>query len=150
MNSPSFFGEGFSVASLQARPSDLQGNDRVDINATGSVNGIVSVPDVSFVQDTLVDLPDNLIASEQLIANSCINRSEDGQGTLVETGGDGLAANPDLISASLLSTGTVQTISNASTQGAESSPQTANNSIEEPTGIYQLADGRLVMGQTCL
>ena len=140
LNTPAFFGEAFSVASLRARPDALQGNDRVDINATGSVDGAVSVPDVSFVENTLVDLPDSLIASEQLIASSCIARSADGRGTLVETGRDGIYVSPESVSAPSFSTGTVQS----------TATQATDRTIEEPHEVYQLADGRLFMGKPCL
>ena len=134
-----FFGNGFTSASLTADPSTLDGNDRVDVNATGGVDGEVVVPDVSFLENGLANLPDNLIVPDQLLANSCIARSTDGRGTLVETGRDGVYISPESVSAPSFSTGTVQSTALRTTDGT----------IEEPHEIYRLADGRLFMGKPC-
>ena len=142
LNTPGFFGNGFTAASLNANPATLQGNNRADINATGVVNGVVTAPNVNSLENSLTSLPDTLIAPDQLIASSCIARANDGQGALVTTGGDGLANSPDAALSVPLSTGAVQAI-------AERQPN-AEVLIDEPTGIYQLADGRLVMGKACL
>ena len=150
LRTPSFFGESFTSASLGADPDTLDGNGRADINATGSVNGIVTVPDVSFLENSLTSLSDTLVAPDTLIANSCIARTENGQGSLVATGGGGLASAPNSELSVPLSTGTVQAISTPTAISDEGPLQDTDISIEEPTGIYQLADGRLVMGQACL
>ena len=142
LNTPGFFGNGFTADSLSANPATLQGNNRADINATGVVNGVVTAPNVTSLENNLTSLPDTLIAPDQLIASSCIARADDGQGALVTTGGDGLANSPDTALSVPLSTGAVQAI-------AERQPN-AEVLIDEPTGIYQLADGRLVMGKACL
>lgn len=146
LNTPAFFGDGFTAASLNADPATLESNNRADINATGVVNGVVSVPDVNSVENGLASLPDTVIAPDQLIASSCIARSDDGQGTLVTTGGEGLANSPDAALATPLSTGTVQAIGSPT----EGRSQDTEVSLDEPTGVYQLADGRLVIGKACL
>lgn len=148
LETPGFFGENFSLATLGDDPDVLDGNERVDINATGSASGIVTVPDVSFLEDDLTSLPDTLVAADQLIANSCIARSVAGQGKLVETGSDGGVSSPNSTLVPSLSTGTVQTT--PAPTATEHSSQTTAFSIEEPTGVYELADGRLVIGQACL
>lgn len=150
LETPGFFGENFTRQSLEADPDTLDGNGRVDVNATGSVNGIVTVPDISFIENSIIDLPDNLIAPDQLISSSCIARSQDSQGTLVTTSRDGIVNNPNSVFPSSLATGTVQSIPMTETTEAEMFSQNSNVHIEEPTGIYKLADGRLVMGQACL
>lgn len=136
LKTKNFFGVGFEEASLFANPDDLDGNNQVDVNSNGSV----TLSSVGLLGNDLASLSDTLLIPDQLIASSCIARNEDGQGTLVETGSDGIANNPDSGLASSFSTGTVQ--SNLS--------QDANVFIEEPNEIYQLADGRLVMGKACL
>ena len=65
------------------------------------------------------------------------------------TGGGGIATSPSLSLAVPLSTGAVQAVPN-STAVLDKQPVSANEvSIAEPTEIYQLADGRLVMGRDC-
>lgn len=145
---PGFFGEDFSLATLKDDPDTLEANNRADINATGNVSGVVTVPDVSFLEDDLTRLSDDLIAPDQLITNSCIARSAEGQGTLRETGRDGIVNSANSVLIPSLSTGAVQGIP-VPTNTAGHSPQDTELSIAEPTGIYELADGRLVMGKAC-
>jgi len=144
---PAFLGENFSLATLGDNPDTVDGNERVDINATGNTSGIVTVPDVSFLENDLAILPAALTAPDQLIAGSCIARSAEGQGVLQETGSDGGVSSPQSVLAPSLSTGTVQTIPTST--AAELSSQKIVFAIEEPTGVYELADGRLVIGQSC-
>lgn len=146
LRSPGFFGQNFTATALDADPDSLNGNNRADINATGDVSGVVTVPGISFLEDSLARLPDNLIASDQLISSSCIARSEDGEGTLVQTDRDGLALSPSAANTIPFSTGRVQPTTTVASV-TDTSPTAA---IDEPTGIYQLADGRLVMSQVCL
>ena len=140
LRTPGFFGENFNSSSLESNPDSLYGNNRVDINATGGVDGEVTAPNVSFLENDLANLPDNLIVPDQLLANSCIARSTDGRGTLVETGRDGIYINPESVSAPSFATGTVQS----------TATQATDRTIEEPHEVYQLADGRLFMGKPCL
>ncbi|NJL55173.1 S-layer family protein [bacterium] len=58
LQTPGFFGENFTLDSLTADPATLDGNDRVDINATGAVNGVVTIPNISFIENSLVNLQD--------------------------------------------------------------------------------------------
>jgi filamentous hemagglutinin family protein len=150
LKTPGFFGENFTISSLEANPEELDRNNRVDINARGITNGAVDIPDVSFLENSLSSLPDTLIVPDQLIANSCIARTQEGQGTLVTTGGGGSAITPSLELTAHLSTGTVQITPSSHTTSSEDQSSDTDISIEEPTGIYRLADGRLVMGQVCL
>ena len=140
-----FFGENFTLTSLDADPDTLYGNDRVDINATGTVNGVVSIPDISFIENSQISLPDTITAPERLLAGSCIARGEDDQGSFVVTGGGNLPARPGGDMASTYSTGDIQSLS-------ESEPQALWRSDEpmlEPTGVFELADGQLVLSQEC-
>jgi large exoprotein involved in heme utilization and adhesion len=146
LKTPRFFGEDFTIASLEADPDVLDGNNSVDVNASGINDGNVEIPNTTSLENDLSNLPDTFIASDQLIANSCIVRSEDGQGTLIATGRDGLSTNPRSELTISLPTGAVQAIA-AST---EAQPQPSEVSIVEPTGIYQMGDGRWVMAQACL
>jgi len=140
LNTPAFFGENFSLASLDADPSTLDGNDRVDINATGAVAGVVAVPDVSFIQNSLADLPEGILNTEALIANSCIARSEDGSSNFIVTGAEGLRDRPDS-AATDFPTGPVQTILEGEWRPGDP--------IVEPQGVYQLPDGELVLSHAC-
>jgi len=65
--------------------------------------------------------------------------ADDSTGSFVVTGGEGLLQQPGGDPVSVYPTGTVQTL-------AESPEPTA---VQEPQGVYQLTDGRLVLSHDC-
>jgi filamentous hemagglutinin family protein len=145
LDTPVFFGEGFTSDSTDADPSTLDGNDRVDINASGQISsGNIERPDTGFVQDSLADLPESAIDTESLIAASCVVRSQEPGGTFIITGRGGLPERPGEGGRSIYSTGEVRSIPESS----ETSWQ-IGDPIVEPQGMYQLEDGRIVLSQEC-
>ncbi len=125
----------------------LNNNNRADINASGAISGnIIGVPDIAFIQNSLTELQDNPIDSNALIANSCIARSANQEGTFLITGVGGLPRRPGDASASTYPTGDVQNISNNN----RSRQWKKGDSIVEPQGVYRLANGDLVMSRECL
>ncbi|WP_161635019.1 two-partner secretion domain-containing protein [Leptolyngbya sp. Heron Island J] len=136
-----FFGENFQFTPSGTDPRTLDGNDRVDINATGGIaSGTISLADVSFIEDSLTELPDNLVNPETLVAGSCISRSSDVASSLVITGSDSLPQQPNSSPIQTYSVNTVQPIE----ETIDSS-----SSLTEPQAIYRLIDGRLVMSRNC-
>ena len=144
LDTPAFFGEGFDVSTLTAPPTGVDGNGRVDINASGATAGAVSLPDVSFIQNSLATLPEQLISTETLIANSCVASDPSG-GTFVVTGAGGLQARPGALPPQYgaeFSTGTVQAVPAA----ARWQP---GDPIVEAQGVYQLPNGHLIVSHAC-
>lgn len=141
LNSPVFFGEDYQPDASTEDNSD--GNNRVDLDATGSVSsGAVQTPDTSFIQNSLSDLPTNAIDTETLLANSCIARTENG-GTFLITGSGGLPPNrPGSAAPSTYPTDTVRAESN------EAGWQPGDPMIE-PQGVYRLPNGELVLSHEC-
>ena len=91
LNTPTFFGSGYQPNADTTGNAD--GNGRVDLDASGAVSaGAVQTPDTSFIQNSLSDLPNNAIDTENLLANSCIARTENG-GVFLITGTGGLPPN---------------------------------------------------------
>lgn len=145
LNVRGFFGESFTLDSLNADPDTLDGNNRVDVNATGTVNGVVEIPDINFIENSVTTLPDAITPADQILAGSCISRAGDDQGSFVVTGGGGLPTRPTTGNVvSTYPTGEVQSPSTASQ--AQWQP---GDAIVEPTGVYELDDGRLVLSQEC-
>ncbi|OKH25046.1 filamentous hemagglutinin N-terminal domain-containing protein [Chroogloeocystis siderophila] len=142
LNTPIFFAENFQPAAFNINPDDLDGNNRVDINASGAVAGVVEIPDVSFIQNSLIDLPENLINTDTLIANSCIARSPQ-QGNFLITGAGSLPSRPG-DSVSVFPTGSVQSI----LENTSSRPWQLGDPIVEPQGVYRL-NGRLLLSREC-
>lgn len=153
LNTPAFFGENFfGVILTGVDPDTLDGNDRVDLNATGQTSGIITVPDVSFIQNNLTELPENLVNPENLLANSCIVRTADQeQGKFIVTGPGGLPKRPGDAPLSSFPTGTVQTPTNSPTSPPSNSDTSwqSGEPIVEPQGVYQLKNGQLVMSREC-
>lgn len=134
------FSQNLSLASKKLTQEELfslDGNNRVDINATGGIeSGAISINDASFIENSLSELPDTLFDADVLVANSCIARSNSNGGTLILTGRDRLPQTPNETLSTPYSTGTVQTIP-------------AETTIAEPQAVYQLADGRLTINRDC-
>lgn len=118
-----------------------------DITASSEfgLNGIVELnaPDTSFLQDSLSELPDSLINSEQLVSTSCIARRDTQTGNLIVNNSSGLPDQPSTASAASFSTGDVQSVV------LEGAALQREQQVVEPEAVYQLADGRLLMSRGC-
>ena len=143
LNTPAFFGENYQPAPKGTDPATLDGNNRVDINASGAVSGVITLPDTTFIQNSLTELQQNPIDTNALILTSCIARSNKVEGTFVITGSGGLPNRPGDPYVSPYPTGTVQGVTPHTSSWKKGDP------IMEPTGVYPLEDGQLVMSREC-
>jgi large exoprotein involved in heme utilization and adhesion len=128
--------------------SRSQRTERSDITASSElgVAGEIALiaPDNSTIVNSLSELPQNPIDTNALIANSCIARTQKQEGTFTITGSGGLPYRPGDTSISLYSTGDVRgVLPNTSTSWKQGDP------IVEPTGVYRLNNGKLVMSREC-
>lgn len=141
LNTPAFFGENYRPASTGIAPRTLDGNNRVDLNATGAIaSGNISIPDNSFVENSLIELPQNPIDTNALIASSCIARGNKLEGSFIITGAGGLPNRPGDVSISTYPTGTVRSVER---------PWQKGDPIVEPLGVYRLPSGKLVLSREC-
>jgi filamentous hemagglutinin family protein len=144
LNTRAFFGQNYRPAPFGTDPTTLDGNDRVDINASGSLSsGTITRPDTSFIQNSLNQLPKDTIDTTKLLANTCIVRKDKPEGTFYITGTGGLPNRPGDPSLSNYPTNTLEPTQTATHLWQKGDP------IEEPTGFYKLANGRLVMSREC-
>lgn len=151
LNTPVFLGEDFFFTPTVDVDS-LDGNGRVDINASGAISsGAVSVPDVSFIEESLAELPDNPIDTSKILANSCIVRTNTQQGNFVITGAGGLQERPGGSSGLPFPTGTVRSVADTEESVSTSAPQSwqIGDPISEPDQIYQLSDGQMIISRAC-
>jgi large exoprotein involved in heme utilization and adhesion len=141
LSQTTFFGQNPNIASgTLSREAllELDGNNRVDINATGGVaSGQIFINDSSFVENSLTNLEDAIIDTAALTSGSCIARTEEEQGSFVITGRDGIPPRPGDIGIAAYPTGTVRTLAEPTA------------TLQEPDGVYQLPDGRLVLSREC-
>ena len=142
LNTRAFFGQNYRPAPFGIDPATLDGNDRVDINASGSLSsGTIVTPDTSFIQNSLNQLPKETIDTTKLLANTCIVRKDKPEGTFYITGTGGLPTRPGDLPPSQYPTNTI-------VQTADR-PWQKGDPIVEPQGFYQLTNGRLVMSREC-
>ncbi|NES69173.1 MAG: hypothetical protein F6K24_30070, partial [Okeania sp. SIO2D1] len=140
-----FFGFRFTPAAFGTDPATLDFNGRVDINASGAINGVISLPDVSLITNSLNELPDTLIDPDELMKNSCIVRTEAPESTFFITGKGGIAFRPGDPGHAKFATGEVRNLP------GDTEPNTweQGEPIVEPQGVYRLPDGRLVLSREC-
>lgn len=151
LDTPAFFGFGY-LPRNNANPANLEGNNRVDVNASGQLaSGTINLPDVSFLQNSLTELPENLIDTTTLLANSCITSRDRQQGSFIITGSGNLPIRPGDASTSPYPTGTVRSVpkdTNSNTLNTTPAWK-LGDPIVEPQGVYRLANGQLVLSREC-
>jgi large exoprotein involved in heme utilization and adhesion len=149
---PIFFGFAYSPAPKGTEPDTLDHNNQVDINATGAVNGVISLPNLSFIQNSLTELPSNQIDTDSLLANSCIvRRNQPTRGSFTITGTGGLPQRPGDAQISSFPTVDVETLpsEDTPTNTNPNGPWQKGDPIVEPQGVYRLPNGKLVMSREC-
>ncbi|GAA6619859.1 hypothetical protein [Scytonema sp. NUACC26] len=149
LDTPAFFGENYRPAPRGTEPRTLDGNQRVDVNATGRVSGIIRLPDTTSSQNSFTELPQNLIDTNALIANSCIVRSKLKGGSFTIVGSGGLPNRPGDANMSVYPTGEVRGVENSKLGNSKSPLWQKGDPIIEATGVYRLDNGQLVMSREC-
>ena len=117
--------------------SDITASSELGISGTIDIND----SDTGFIENSLTELSDDLFNPEAIVASSCVVRSNETAGRLVLSG-DRIPKSPNEDLSTPYSVGTVQSVP------TDISSETVT-SITEPQAIYQLADGRLLMGRDC-
>ncbi|MDZ8237653.1 S-layer family protein [Nostoc sp. ChiQUE01b] len=128
------------------QPSDVSQyiTAKSGVGLSGNVD--VNSPDNSSIQNSLTSFPTNAIDTNALIANSCIARANQKQeNSFIITGGGALPNRPGNLLMSNYSTDRVRGVNNEITLR----PWKKGDRIIEPTGVYRLSDGRLVMSRPC-
>jgi filamentous hemagglutinin family protein len=137
-----FFSDTLPIGAV----SPTENNGRVDISADGQLaSGIITTPDTSFIQNSLNQLPVAITDPSTLITGSCIARADDDQDTFVVTGSGGLPTRPGDSTVANFPTGNVQPIANPEPQAIWQ----PGDPIVEPTGVFALENGRLVLSREC-
>jgi filamentous hemagglutinin family protein len=148
LNTPAFFGQNYQPAPRNTDPDTLDNNNRVDINATGAVSGDITLPDTTFIENSLTELPDNQIDTDSLLASSCIvRRNQPQKGSFFITGTGGFAQRPGDLQMSTFPTVDIETLPSEST--IPNRPWQKGDPIIEPQGVYRLPNGKLVLSREC-
>jgi hypothetical protein len=170
LTTPAFFGQNDQPAPKGTDPRTLDNNDRVDINATGAIDGVITITsDTRFIENSFIQLSGNGIDTDELIAESCIARRHEPQrGSFFITGTGGIPFRPGDAYVIPYQTGTVRSIPTeedgdaggnredkgdreefSSSSSSTRRPWKIGDPIIEPTGIYRLPNGELIMSREC-
>ena len=155
LNTPAFFGFRYRPDATNLNLATLDGNGRVDVNASGKLrSGTVTLPRVT-LQPNQVPLPTAVVDTNNLIAHSCIARSLQ-QSSFIVTGSGGLPNLPEDLATAPFPTEamTLDALGQPAipkTQAAATfTPEApAADAIVEIDGIYQLENGTIVLGRSC-
>ena len=134
--------------------SRIEQTELSDITASSEfgVQGIINLnaPDNNGIQNSFIELPQNLIDSETLVANSCVVRSNQNNGSFFIVGQGGLPYSPGNSVSSQYSTIEVQPVTD-DTQATKPNPPRwkMGDRIVEPSGIYRLTNGRRILSREC-
>lgn len=135
---PAFFGEKISLNDRSAGTLLNVLNNRVDVNATGRIDGSVSTPDVSLVENNLTELADTLVDADALVANSCIAPDDITIGQFTVVGREATPQAPDDF---------LNTYRLVSVEPAQIGPATA--AVSEPSAAYRLINGQMLLSKPC-
>ena len=145
-----------AIKGIQSRPQ-LTDLSSITASSTLGVAGAVNVNTLNTdaLQNSLTQLPSNIIDTNALLANSCIvRRKNQPTGTFLITGNGGLPQRPGDAVVSSYPTGTVRSVPSVgkTTKSATSTSrhnQKISTPIVEPQGVYRLANGHLVLSREC-
>ncbi len=145
-----------AIKGIQSRPQ-LTDLSSITASSTLGVAGAVNVNTLNTdaLQNSLTQLPSNIIDTNALLANSCIvRRKNKSAGTFLITGNGGLPQRPGDAVVSSYPTGTVRSVPSVG-EATKSSTSTSRHNqkistpIVEPQGVYRLANGHLVLSREC-
>jgi large exoprotein involved in heme utilization and adhesion len=122
------------------------------VNATGAVEGVITIPDTTLIQNSLTELSENQIDTDNLLASSCIvRRNQPTQASFTITGSGGFPQRPGDAQMSSYPTVDIETLPNDSTptNTNPNRPWHKGDPIVEPQGVYRLPNGKLVLSREC-
>ena len=138
INSQGIFG-------IEKRPKPTDKSD-ITVSSTFGVSGLINInaPNTTSIQNSFTRFSPNVIDTNALIANSCISRSSKQEGTFLITGSGALRSSPGDGLISIYSTGEVRNVNDSKLRTWKK-----GDLIIEPTGVYRLGDGRLMLSREC-
>ncbi|MEH2224468.1 beta strand repeat-containing protein [Nostoc sp.] len=132
------------IFGIEARPKLTEKSDITASSEQGIAGAInINAPDTSSIKNSFTELPP-VIDTNALIANSCISRGTKRQeNSFTITGSGALSPNRPGVSVSTYTTGEVRGVETTSRPWKKGDP------IIEPTGLYRLNNGQLLLSREC-
>jgi filamentous hemagglutinin family protein len=140
------------ILGTEFRPQETNESD-ITASSRFGVSGIVNINsfDDSAIRNNLDELPEDAINTNALIANSCIARRNQQNGSFFVTGSGGLPARPSDAPLPSYSTGDVQPVTTEESTKLSTQKRRwqIGDPVLEPSGVYELPNGKLVLGKEC-
>ena len=138
INSQGIF--GIESRTKLTQNSDITASSELGVSGVTNIN----TPDNSSIQNSFTGLSPNVIDTNALIANSCISRGTKRQeNSFTITGSGALRYSPGNGFVSAYTTGDVRSVEPTSRPWKKGDP------IIEPTGLYRLPNGQLILSRSC-
>ena len=133
------------------RRDQLTNESDITVTSEFGVPGNINLtnPENEAIQNSLTELPQNLINSETLIASSCVVRGNEINGTFFITGSGGLPYRPGDAVPSAYSTVDVQPVADNTSSTKPTRRWKKGDPLIEPTGVYRLANGQRILSREC-
>ena len=133
------------------RRNQLTDESDITVSSPFGVPGNINLtnPENDGIQNSLTELPQNLINSEMLIASSCVVRGNERNGTFFITGSGGLPYRPGDAVPSAYPTGDVQSVADDTSTTKPTRRWKIGDPLIEPTGVYRLANGQRILSREC-
>ena len=138
LQTPVFFGENISINDRSTGLLLNVLNDQVDVNATGRIDGTVSSPDVSLVENNFSKLTTAIIDPDTLLSSSCIVRVNDDIGRFKFITKEGISQGPNDDFFNHYALSSIETVEPEQT-----------SAIREPSQVYQLSNGQKLLSNPC-
>ncbi|MBE8967459.1 filamentous hemagglutinin N-terminal domain-containing protein [Nostocales cyanobacterium LEGE 12452] len=138
INSQGIF--GIESRKKLTQKSDITASSELGVSGVTNIN----TPDNSSIQNSFTGLLPNVIDTNALIANSCISRGTKRQeNSFTITGSGALRYTPGDVLTSAYTTGDVRSVELIPRPWKKGDP------IIEPTGLYRLPNGQLILSRSC-
>jgi filamentous hemagglutinin family protein len=133
------------------RRDQLTDKSDITVSSEFGVPGNINLtnPENDGIQNSLTELPQNLINSEMLIASSCVVRGNERNGTFFITGSGGLPYRPGDAVPSAYPTGDVQSVADDTSTTKPTRRWKIGDPLIEPTGVYRLVNGQRILSREC-
>jgi large exoprotein involved in heme utilization and adhesion len=132
------------IFGIESRPKPSEKSDITassELGVLGTIN--INAPDSSSIQNSFTELS-LIIDTNALIANSCISRgTKQQENSFTITGSGGSTTNRPGVSVSAYTTDEVRGVETTSRPWKKGDP------IIEPTGLYRLNNGQLLLSREC-
>lgn len=137
-----------AIFGIESR-SQLTNQSDITASSERGIAGLTNIysPATEAIQNSLNQLPENIIDTNTLLANSCIAQRRNPQSSSFLITGSGIPQRPGDAVASPFPTASIRAISPQRVSSPR--PWKVGDPVIEPQGVYQLASGKHILSRNC-